>query len=388
MLYFDHNATTPTAPEVCEAMGAALRDTWGNPSSVHRQGQRARQALEKARRTVSSAIGATPAELVFTSGGTESNNLALLGLVRSFVRGIPGAAKHVITSAIEHPAVLECCRQLQREGVEAAYLGVGRDGVVDVNEIGRALRPETVLVSVMHANNEVGTIQPIRGIAALIRERRAAGQGIYLHCDGVQALGKIDVDVRELGVDLYSMSAHKVYAPKGTGGLFVAAGTPLRGLQFGGRHERERRAGTENVAGAMAFACALGLPRERSHRDHFERLVCAELPGVEVNGCRGQRLPNTSSLTFSGVSGESLVIALDMKGMAVSSGSACSSGSTEPSHVLLAMGRSMEEARWGVRFSFGRENTLEDVEALASAVIAAVGRLRHCAPREPAFAQV
>ena len=373
LLYFDHNATTPVAPEVVDAFTSALSDVPGNASSTHRAGQLARQRLESSRRTVADAIGCSAAELLFTSGGTESNNLAILGLVRNAT----GSAKHVITTAIEHPAVLEPIRQLEREGVAVSY--------VDPAEMGRQIRPETVLISVMHANNETGAIQPIRQIAALVRERRAAGQAIFFHSDGVQALGKIDVSVQDLGVDLYSLSAHKVYGPKGIGALFVRKRTPLSAIQFGGRHERDRRAGTENVPGAIAFACAVGLPRRHSSylRDRFEEHVLSVLDDVQVNGPVVERLPNTSNLLFRGLSGEVLLIALDTRGFAVSTGSACSSGSIEPSHVLLAMGRSPAEARASVRFSFGHGNSVEDVDKLAEAVVDSVRRLRNSKERRP-----
>ncbi len=365
-------------------MAAAVRQVFGNASSSHREGQLARQKLELSRRTIAEYLHAAPAEFVFTSGGTESNNLALLGLIRN----LPGNHKHVLTSAIEHPSVLEPCRQLQREGVEVTYVRASPGGLLDVEDIRRNLRAETVLVSVMHANNEVGTIQPIREIAELVRERRAAGQNIFFHSDGVQAFGKIDVNVQELGVDLYSMSAHKIFGPKGVGGLFVRKGTPLRGIQFGGRHERERRAGTENVPGAMAFAKAIELctPDEISYlsalRDFFEAEVLGPMADIEINGACDSRLPNTSNLLFRGISGEALVIALDMKGIAVSMGSACSSGSVEPSHVLLAMGRSREEAQSSVRFSFGRYNTAEDLQSLIRAVEGSLATLRNAARLE------
>ncbi len=375
LLYFDHNATTPVASEVVDAFASALRDLPGNASSTHRAGQLARQRLESSRRTVADSIGCSPAELVFTSGGTESNNLAVLGLVRN------ATGKHIITTPVEHPAVLEPVRQLEREGFTVSY--------VDAAAVERHVRPETVLISVMHANNETGAIQPIREIAALVKERRAAGQAIYFHSDGVQALGKIDVNVEQLGVDLYSLSAHKVYGPKGVGALFVRKGTPLVAIQFGGRHERDRRAGTENVPGAIAFACAIDLLSHHSGnalavlRDRFEEQVLSELEGVEVNGLTAERLPNTSNLLFRELSGEVLLIALDTRGFAVSTGSACSSGSIEPSHVLLAMGRSPAEARSSVRFSFGQGNTLEDVDKLADAVIDSVRRLRKSKERRP-----
>ncbi len=362
MLYFDHNATTFIASEVADAMDAAQRGVFGNASSTHRAGQLAREHLEKARSVVASSINAAPNEIVFTSGGTESNNLAILGLIQ-------GSQDQVVTTAIEHPSVLECCRQLKNVTV------------APVAEISRHITDETTLVSVMHANNETGTLQPIAKLAALVRERRAGGQTIFLHSDGVQAVGKIEVDVKALGVDLYSMSAHKVFGPKGVGALFVRRTVPLRAIQVGGRHERERRAGTENVPGAVAFARALELC-DKGHeelaelRDDFEAQVLGQVKRVEINGWGSPRLPNTSNLLFRGVSAEALVIALDMRGMAVSTGSACSSGSIEPSHVLLAMGRSREEAKSSVRFSFGRYNTRDEIKQLADAVTACVGRLR------------
>jgi cysteine desulfurase len=335
---------------------------------MHRPGQAARQHLESARRTVAGFLGASATEIVFTSGGTEANNLAILGMVR----GLPCARKHVVTTPIEHPSVLECVRQLGREGVDVS--------VVDAADIEQTLREETVLVSVMHANNETGAIHPVREVAAFVGRRRQGGQTIYLHSDGVQAAGKIPVDVRELGVDLYSLSAHKVFAPKGVGALYVRKGTPLRGIQYGGRHERERRAGTENVPAAMAFARAVelsdGAATLERLRDNFETALLKRLPWVEMNGAGQERLPNTSNVLFRGISGEGLVIALDLQNMAVSTGAACSSGSIEPSHVLLAMGRSREEARSSVRFSFGRYNTAAEIAALVDATAKAAEKLR------------
>jgi cysteine desulfurase len=327
---------------------------------------------------LAASLHATPQELVVTGGGTESNNLALFGLVRN----LPGPSKHVITTAIEHPSVLEPCRQLEREGVAVSYVEPGADGTVASESILSEMRPTTVLVSVMHANNETGTSQPVTEIAQALRPVRQSGQRIYLHSDGVQAFGKTPTDVRQLGIDLYSVSAHKIFAPKGIGALFVRKGTPLKGIQFGGRHERERRAGTENVPGVMAFAEAARLCTPAANeataalRDRFERFILAAIDDVAVNGSPATRLPNTSNLLFRGVSGEALVIALDMKGIAVSSGSACSSGSVEPSHVLLAMGLTAAEARSSVRFSFGRYNTAEEVDILIEAVIPAVRQLR------------
>ena len=383
-MYFDHNASTPVAPEVITAYAAALRDFSGNASSVHRTGQLARQQLEAARLTIASTLGISAAELVFTGGGTEANNLAILGLVRD----LPARPRHAITTQMEHPSVLEAFRLLEGEGVSVTYLDVPPAGVIELDKIARSIRPETVIVSVMHANNETGAIQPIAAIAELLRGHRASGQRIYLHSDGIQALGKLNVRLDLLGVDLYSVSAHKVYAPKGIGALFVRRSSPLRGIQVGGRHERERRAGTENVPGAMAFARAVELlssgetQRTAILRDRFEQQVLSAAPDVSVNGSRESRLANTSNLLFPGVSGETLLIALDTCGFAVSTGSACSSGSIEPSHVLLAMGLNRGEARSSVRFSFGRFNTAEEVEQLSDAVVSAVGRLRRTRERK------
>jgi cysteine desulfurase len=382
-LYFDYNATTPLAPDVADVLTQALREIYGNASSIHRPGQIARQHLENARRTVAASLYAMPAEIVFTSGGTESNNLAIFGLVRALAT----ARKHVVISSIEHPSVLECSRQLERDGVEVTCVGVNED-------LERNVRPETVLVSAMHANNETGVILPVEKIAALVRARRAAGQDIYFHSDGVQAFGKIATDTSRLGVDLYSISAHKIHGPKGIGALFVRKGIPLHPVLYGGRHERERRAGTENVPAAIAFARAVELCSDAdvAHctvlRDRFEAQVLGSLADVEVNGAAAARVGNTSNLLFRGVSAEALLIVLDLKGMAVSTGSACSSGSIEPSLVLLAMGRTQEEARSSIRFSFGRYNTTEEIEALADAVIAFVRQLRSRSAKERHLAAV
>jgi cysteine desulfurase len=376
--YFDHNATTPVAPEVLDAMTDVLRRGYGNASSIHREGQQARQLLETARRTVAAKLGADPAGIVFTSGGTEANNLAILGLVRR----LDVARRHVITTAIEHPSVLEACRQLEREGVSLTIMPVDAMGKVSAAAVRAAIRDATVLVTVMHANNEVGALQPVDEIAAAVQKAREDGQPIWFHSDGVQAFGKVPVDVAALGVDLYSVSSHKIYAPKGTGALWVRKGVPLRGIVFGGRHERERRAGTENVAGAVAMARATELTgfadgqRFAQLRDLFEATVLAELPEARVNGNTAQRLPSVSNLLLPSVAGESMVIALDLKGFAVSSGAACSSGSVEPSPVLLAMGRSNDDARSCVRFSLGRGNDEDQVRALAEAVITSAKQLR------------
>ncbi len=377
--YFDHNATTPIAPEVLAVLAPCLAESYGNASSIHHYGQAAKQLLETARRQLAALIHCPPASLAFTSGGTEADNMAVLGVVRA----APGASKHIIVSAIEHPAVLGPAAQLEREGVAVTRLSVGSDGLLDPEDVRRALRPETVLVSVMHANNETGAIQRIAEIAAIAREA-----GVPLHADGVQALGKIPVDVEDLGVDLYSMSGHKLYAPKGVGALFVRKGTRLTPIAYGGHHERDHRPGTENVPGIAAFGAAAELAaramgsestRLAALRDRLEGSVLARIPQSFVNGCGARRTPHTSNMRFEGIDGEALVIALDLRGFAASTGAACSSGAIEPSHVLTAMGLSAESARASMRFSLGRSNTEEQVDALADGLVESVAHLRRIA---------
>jgi cysteine desulfurase len=384
--YFDHNATTPVSPAVLEVLVPALLEVYGNASSIHQHGQQAKQKLEIARRQVAGLIGCDPKDLVFLSGGTEADNLAILGTVRAST----AEKKHVVTTTIEHPAVLNPCRQLEREGVEVTYVRVGSDGVVDPADIRRALRSDTILISVMHANNELGTVQPIQEIATLAHEA-----GILFHADGVQAAGKIPVDVHALGVDLYSISGHKLYSPKGIGALYVKHGTRLTPIQFGGRHERERRPGTENVPGAIALGQAaasamesLGVETARlaALRDRLEAGILERLPDCGVNAGRSPRTPNTTNVFFDGLQGEALVISLDLKGFAVSSGSACSSGAVEPSHVLLAIGLSRERARASLRFSLGHSNTEEQVDALIDAVSESTAHLRKLSPTYTASA--
>ncbi len=357
-----------------------LRDVYGNASSIHHYGQAAKQLLETARRELADLVACDPKEIVFVSGGTESDNLAVLGSVR----GAGGTRKHVITSSIEHPAVLGACAQLEREGVEVTRVPVGSDGVVAPNDVRRALRPDTVLISLMHVNNELGTIQPVAEVAAIAREA-----GILMHSDGVQALGKVPVGVAALGVNLYSMSGHKLYAPKGVGALFVRQGTPLAALLHGGRHEKERRAGTESVPAIAAFgfaAQAAGREHDANNarfgalRDRLEQGILARLPHVFVNGLGAPRVSNTTNLRFEGIEGEAMVIGLDLQGFAVSSGAACSSGAVEPSHVLTAIGLSVAEARSSLRFSLGRSNTEGQVDLLIDAVAALAGRLRKLSP--------
>ena len=378
--YFDHNATTPVSPEVIQATVGCLAEVYGNASSIHHFGQLAKQRLELARRQTAALVGCQPQEIVFTSGGTEADNLALFGIVRHSTR----TQRHMVTTAIEHPAVLNACAQLECEGVAVTYVRVGASGVVDPDEVRRALRPSTLLVSVMHANNELGTIQPIAEITRITREA-----AVHLHSDGVQALGKLPVDVAALGVDLYSMSGHKIYAPKGVGALFVRKGTRMSPILFGGHHERERRPGTENVPGAVALGCAAeGAARDMETRraeisalrDRLENGILNRIPGTGVNGAREHRTSNTSNIYFDGIEGEALVIAIDLRGFAVSTGAACSSGAVEPSHVLTAIGLTPERARASIRFSLGRSNTIEAVDALIDSVEDAVRHLRRISP--------
>jgi len=377
--YFDHNATTPVAPEVMAALSACLSEVYGNASSIHRFGQAAKQRLETARRQVAALLHCPPASLVFTSGGTEADNMAVLGVARAAA----GASRHVIVSSMEHPAVLGPAAQLEREGAAITRVRAGSDGLVDPEDIRDALRADTVLVSVMHANNETGAVQPIAEIARIAHEA-----GVPLHVDGVQALGKIPVDVETLGADLYSVSAHKLYAPKGTGALYVRKGTHLAPIAYGGHHERDRRPGTENVPGIAAFGAAAEVAattldaesaRLGALRDRLENSALERIPQTAVNGTRAHRTPNTSNLRFDGIDGEALVIALDLRGFAVSTGAACSSGAIEPSHVLTAMGLSADRARSSMRFSLGRANTEEQVDALVEALAHSVAHLRRIA---------
>ncbi len=365
--YFDHNATTPVSAEVLEVYLPVLLEVFGNASSIHHHGQIAKQKLETARRQTAQLLGCTTKELVFLSGGTEANNLAIFGT----------RPRHLVTTRIEHPAVLNPCAQLEREGAAVTYVPVGSSGVVDPDAVRRAIRPETGLISVMHVNNEIGTIQPVAEIAAIAR-----AAGILMHSDGVQAAGRIPVNVNELGVDLYSISAHKMNAPKGIGALYIRRGTPLAPMLYGGRHEQQRRAGTENVAGAVALgvACSTVHWADGALRDRLQQGVLRRIPDVTVNGDRGFRSPNTTNLCFDGIEGESLVIALDLKGFAVSTGSACSSGAVEPSHVLTAIGLSAQKAKSSLRFSLGRSNTAEQVDRLIEAICTSVAHLRRLSP--------
>jgi len=378
--YFDHNATTPVDPAVLDAMLPTLTEVYGNASSIHRFGQDARRLAEVGRQQVASLLGTKPRQIVFTSGGTEADNMAILGTVRSNT----SAKRHVITSTIEHPAVLKTCQQLEQEGVEATYISVGASGVVDPEDVRRALRPETVLVSIMHANNELGTIQPIPEIAAIAREAGAA-----FHTDGVQSTGKIPTPVEELGVDFFALSGHKIYAPKGIGALYVRQGIDLESISYGGKQERGRRAGTDNVPGMVALGAAAELAESNlatqparlgALRDRLERGVMETISDCWVNGAGSARTPNTTNIGFDHVEGEAMVIALDLKGFGVSSGAACSSGAVEPSHVLTAIGLTKEQARSSIRFSLGKQTDEPAVDALLEALPEIVNRLRILSP--------
>lgn len=371
-IYLDHNATTPVAPQVREAMLPFLGDIFGNPSSGYRAGRDARAAVERARAQVAALIGGRPEEIIFTSGGTEANNLALIGFLRA--RGAAGA--HVVASAIEHPAVLEPLRALRREGVEVTLVPPGPHGVLDPEEILAAVRPRTVLISLMHANNELGTLQPVAEVAAAV-----AGRGIAVHTDAAQSAGKVALDVGRLGVDLLSLAGHKLYGPKGTGALWIRPGTNLSPLLHGGGQERGLRPGTEPVPAiaGLGAACALvaeelaeGAPRLRALRDHFEAEMIARIGGVQVNGSGAPRLPNTSHVSFLGRDGALLLSAVPK--LMASTGSACHTDASDPSHVLTAIGASPAATRGAVRFSLGHGTTAQEVERALDLIVKAAAR--------------
>lgn len=386
-IYLDNSATTPVDPEVLEAMLPYLSGKFGNASSIHFYGQEARAAVDKARHKVAALLHAGPNEIVFTSGGTESNNLAIRGSLEA-LKNI-AEKPHIITSAIEHSAVQNVCEDLANQGFDITYLPVYDDGIVRIQDVEAAIRENTALISVMTANNEIGTIQPVEEIGALVRRLRKDGRKIFFHTDAVQAAGKLNIDVDTIGCDLLSISAHKIYAPKGTGALYVRRGIRLHPQNIGGHQERERRGGTESVANIVAFgrACEKALDdladnakRLADLRDDLERRVAAVIPDVVFNGSRDLRIPTISNISFGSVEGEGLLINLDMQGVAVSTGSACSSGSLEPSPVIRAIGRSDELARGAIRFSFGIENTREDVDHVLDILPLAVASLRRMAP--------
>ena len=374
-VYFDNSATTPVLPEVFEAMQPYFSEQFGNASSIHHHGQETRAAVERARESVARLLHCRGAEVVFTSGGTEADNLAIFGTA--------GAGDHVITSTVEHHAVLNACKHLEEEGCEVTYLSVDGRGLIDPEAVRRELRPTTRLITIMTANNETGVLQPVEEIGKI-----AAEADVYFHTDAVQAAGKVPIDVNEVGCDLLAISGHKLHGPQGIGALYVRTGTTLEPMLYGGRHERSRRAGTENVPGIVGLGRAAELAGRKlesgdgmgAMRDRLERLLL-QIECAGVNGAGAPRVPQTLSMHFDGIDGESLVIALDLKGLAVSTGAACSSGAIEPSHVLMAMGMSPDRARASVRFSLGQQNTMEEVEFAAGLVGETVARLRELSPR-------
>ncbi|PYV47425.1 MAG: cysteine desulfurase NifS [Acidobacteria bacterium] len=376
-VYLDNNATTPVRLEVLEAMRPYFGEHFGNASSIHHHGQETRAAVERARESVANLLGCRPAEVVFTSGGTEADNLAIFGLVQ------PG--DHVVTSTIEHHAVLNSCKHLQEKGIEVTFVPVDGRCLVDPNDVRRALRPNTKLVTIMMANNETGVIQPVEKIGKICAEA-----DVYFHTDAVQAASKVPIRVKDIGCDLLSISGHKIHAPQGVGALYVRKGTTLEPRFFGGSHERSRRAGTENVPGIVALGKAaeiamrsfeLAEDREMAAlRDRLEIEILNQVESAGINGGGAPRVPNTSNIYFDYIEGEALVIALDLKGLAVSTGAACSSGAIEPSHVLTAMGLRPGQARASLRFSLGKQNTAEDVDFALELVPASVARLRELSP--------
>jgi cysteine desulfurase len=376
-VYLDNNATTPVLPEVFEAMRPYFAERFGNASSIHHHGQETRAAVERARESVAALLGCRASEVVFTSGGTEGDNLAISGLTR--------AGDHVISSTIEHHAVLNSCKHLEAMGCEVTYVPVDSRGLVDPDDVRRALRPHTKLITIMMANNETGVLQPVEKIGKI-----AAEANVYFHTDAVQAAGKVPIDVNRLGCDLLSISGHKMHAPQGVGALYVRKGTILQPMLYGGSHERSRRAGTENVPGIIALGKAAELAREALERgdlarmaemrDRIEQKILSETEATGVNGEGAARVPNTTNIHFDYIEGEALVIALDLKGLAVSTGAACSSGAIEPSHVLTAMGLPPEIARASLRFSLGKQNTPADVEFALDLVPQTVARLRELSP--------
>lgn len=379
-IYLDHNATTPLHPEVLEAMLPYYKEAFGNPSTIYSFGQETRKATDEARETVANLIGASPEEIIFTSGGTEADNLAL--------KGVPAAlekkGKHIVASSIEHHAVLSTLKYLEKRGYQVSFLPVDEHGWLDPGEVEEAITSQTVLISVMYANNEVGTIEPISEIGEIAQKA-----GIYLHTDAVQTIGKIKVNVDDLKVDLLSLSAHKFYGPKGVGALYVRKGTRIYPLLHGGYQERRRRAGTENVAGIVGLGKAAEIApkemvqqsrRESNLRDRLEKMIRENINHCQLNGHPTQRLPNTLNISFEFIEGESLILNLDLKGIAASTGSACTSGSLESSHVLMAMGVAPEIAQGSIRFSLGRDNRKEDIDYTVENLVEIVTRLREMSP--------
>lgn len=374
-VYLDNNATTPVLPEVFEAMKPYFGEQFGNASSIHQRGQSSRAAVERSRESVAKLLGCRPSEIIFTSGGTEADNLALFGLA--------GEGDHVITSSVEHHAILNGCKRLESVGCEVTYLPVDDRGLVNPEDVRRALRPHTKLISIMFANNETGVIQPVEDFGSI-----AAEAEVHFHTDAVQAAGKVSIEVDKIGCNLLTISGHKIHGPQGIGALYVRKGTLLQPMLYGGSHERSRRAGTENVPGIVGLGKAAeialqglsGIENIQRMRDKLESIVLSAVGETKVNGSGAPRVPNTTNIQFSHLEGESLVIALDLKGLAVSTGAACSSGAIEPSHVLSAMGLSSAQARSSLRFSLGKQTTVEDIDYATALVPETVARLRELSP--------
>ena len=387
--YLDYNATTPVDPRVLEAMLPYFSGDFANASSIHTPGQRARRAVETAREQVAALLGARPQEIIFTSGGTESDNHAIFGTVSPFLTSSTSSSplsspRHVITTSIEHEAVLNACQALEARGVAVTYLPVDREGLVSPDAVRNALRRETVLITVMHTNNELGTVQPVAEIGRIAKERKIA-----LHTDAVQSAGKLAVDVNALNVDMLSLSGHKLYAPKGVGALYVRTGTRLQPLLYGGHHQRGFRPGTENVAAIVGLGAAAEIARQSlaeetqrvgALRDRLECGLVQGVPHIRLNAGNAPRTPNTTNIMFAGIEGEALVIALDLRGLACSVGAACSSGAVEPSHVLTAIGLSQQEAKSSLRFSLGRHTTQSEIDFALETIPPAVAQLRALSP--------
>jgi cysteine desulfurase len=401
-IYLDFNATTPVDPAVLDAMLPYFSENFANASSIHTPGQRARHAVETAREQVASLIGTTAKEIIFTSGGTESDNHAIFGIVQPRLTGrrappetavsstsftsftSPTSFPHLITSAIEHEAVLNACQAAEKRGAKVTYLPVDKNGQIDPAAVQAAIVPETILITIMHANNELGTVQRLEEIGEIAKKA-----DIYFHTDAVQSVGKIPVSVNSLAVDLLSLSGHKIYAPKGIGALYIRSGTHLQQLLYGGHHQRGARPGTENVAGIVGLGAAAELARKSLGedaqrisvlRDHLEKNILQQVPDARANAAAATRTPNTTNIIFPGVEGEALLISLDLKGLACSTGAACSSGAVEPSHVLTAIGLPPEDARASLRFSLGRHTTTSEIETALQIIPAAVAQLRQLSP--------
>lgn len=379
-IYLDNSATTKLDEEVLKEMLPYLTENYGNPSSIYKIGRESRKAVEEAREKVAKTLNCNPTEIYFTSGGSESDNTAIKGIAKNY----KNKGNHIITSKIEHPAVLETCKQLEKEGFEVSYIGVDENGIINLEELKQAIKPTTTLISIMFANNEIGTIEPIYEIGKIAKEK-----GIYFHTDAVQAIGNIKIDVQELNIDSLSLSAHKFYGPKGIGALYVRKGVLFERLINGGHQEQSKRAGTENVSGIVGLGKAIELAyqnleeknsRIKELRDYYVEQVKEKIPYIKINGDMEKRLPGNSNISFKFIEGEGLLLNLDLKGIAASSGSACTSGSLDPSHVLLAIGLPHEIAHGSLRISIGKNNTKEEIDYLVTNLVEIVGRLREMSP--------